>query len=154
MNESIYHARKELVRAEQLLFVSLKQSRNVDVIKNTIKRLISAFDFGIDALLIYSKEKKKINEVPTLVRLKLDELRKVFGDNEQIMSYLEFYNLLRKLDKAKFDRSLEYRRYVTMTAFIDEGDVLVDIDILGDYYKKSVDFINLVDDIINEAEKE
>lgn len=154
MKESLDNARTELRRAEHILYVSLKYTRTVDVLKNIIDRLINSFTFGMEALLIYLKEKKKIDDVPSLPRLRIDLINKSFGDNEYLMEFIEFYKLLRRIKKAKFERALEYRRYVHMTAYTDDGEVQVDIDIVGDYYKKLIEFINFVSDIVYEVKKE
>ncbi len=59
MKESLDNAVRELRKVDHLVFVSLKYTRTVDVLKHIIKRMISAFDFMMDALFIDFKKKKK-----------------------------------------------------------------------------------------------
>ena len=47
-SENIENAVSQLKRADHLLYVTLKYTRTVDVIKSIIKRLISAFDFAVE----------------------------------------------------------------------------------------------------------
>src|SRR3989338_1616634 len=112
MQESLYNAKAELKRADHLINVSLKYTRTVDVIKHIIQRLLASIDFSTDALLKYAKEKKRLAEVPTLPRIKLEQARTLYKDNPLLMQYLDLYVFLKKVDKAKFKRSQEFRRHV------------------------------------------
>ena len=89
-------AREELKRADHLIFVTLKYTRTVDVIKNIIKRLINAFELATDDALVYAKKKRKIATIPMLQKLKCDMLSKVIKD-ERIKEYRDFYNMLKTL---------------------------------------------------------
>ena len=62
MQPFLEDAREEMKRAEHLLYVSLKYTRTVDVIKSLIGRLINAIDATTDKLLDYAVQKKKIKE--------------------------------------------------------------------------------------------
>jgi len=153
MEESLYNAKAELKRADHLINVSLKYTRTVDVIKHIVQRLIAAIDFGMDVLLHYAKNKKRISSIPTLPRIKLEQTRKLYGDNPEVMDFLELYVFLKKVDKAKYDRSQEFRRHVTMTAHLDSGEkVEVNIDIAADYFAKVKDFIALTERITTEGQ--
>jgi hypothetical protein len=55
MKESLSEAFEELKRADHLIYVSLKYTRTVDVIKSIIERLINAYDDAIITLLDKSK---------------------------------------------------------------------------------------------------
>ena len=61
--ESLDNAKEELKRVDHLIYVSLKYTRTVDVIKSIIERMINAFDFSIRAGLEYAKGKKKIKAI-------------------------------------------------------------------------------------------
>ncbi len=141
MKESLDDARKELKRADHLIFVSLKYTRTVDVIKNVIERLINAYDFGMEALFKYAKSKKKIDSFPSAPVVRAEKIKEIYSDDKQLANYINLYMLFRKVKKAKFNRALEYRRHVTMTAFLDNGEVEVSIDIITEYFEKTKDFI-------------
>lgn len=157
MSELVEHyfdsAKKELRRADHLFFVSLKYTRTVDVIKSLIMRLISAFNFASKALLQKAQEDGLVEELPNLPRPMVNKIKQVYND-EQLNNYLELYLLLRKLDRAEFEREREFRRHVTMTAFINGDKVEVTIDIVFDYFNKTKEFLNYVDQILNEKDED
>jgi hypothetical protein len=144
--EALERAQQELKRADHLIYVSLKYTRTVDVLKSIIERLIATLDAGLDVLLHSAKASNKIPAVPSLPRLKIEAVKKLHEDT-QLAQYLQFYLLLRKLDKAKFSRSQEYRRHVTMKATLDEQDVEITIDIINDYFHKTKEFLSLVEQL-------
>lgn len=153
MQESLFNAKAELKRADHLISVSLKYTRTVDVIKHIVQRLISSIDFGLEALLKYAKAKKRLAVVPTLPRIKLEQVRELYRDNAEIQHFLDLYVFLKKVDKARFDRSQEFRRHVTMTAHIDTGEkVEVNIDIIADYFEKVTQFITIIEKTVMEIQ--
>lgn len=155
MKESFEEAVEELKRVDHLFWVSLKYTRTVDVIKHVIDRLINCIGFGLEALLKYAKEKKLITSIPTNAGLRCDLLKKTFPDNLELIDYINFYVLLRKLSKAEYAKREEFRRHVTMIATIDKGEIVeVSIDVLKEYYEKTRNFITLVKKIINEEKEE
>ena len=149
MQESLSNAQKEIGRADHLFHVTLKYTRTVDVLKSLIQRLINAMDFGIEALLRQCKEKKLIDIIPELPRLRIDILKKEFSDDPEIQKYVEFFMLLRKIEKARFNKAMEYRRHVTMTVHFDDKEAEITIDIIGDYFRKTKEFLNYVEDVIS-----
>lgn len=150
--EALERAQQELKRADHLTYVSLKYTRTVDVLKSIIERLIATMDGGFDALLHAAKSDGKIPAVPTLPRLKVEALKKAYADHLQLKPYLDFYLLLRKLDKANFARAQEYRRHVTMKAALDEHHVEITIDIINDYFHKTKEFLTVVEQLIEQEE--
>lgn len=144
MKESIEKAKEELKRADHLIYVSLKYTRTVDVIKNIIKRLINAFDYGLDALLEYAKRKKKIEQKPVLVTKKCEIIKKLFKEEKELVKLVDFYLLLRKIDKADFTREREYRRHVTMITTVDGEIMSIDIDLIYKYFEKTKEFIEQI----------
>lgn len=155
MKESFDLAVQELKRVEHLFWVSLKYTRTVDVIKNVIERLINCIGYGLEALLKYAKEKKLITSIPTNAGLRCDLIKKTFQDNLELIDYVNFYLILRKLSKAEYTKREEFRRHVTMIATIDKGEVIeVNIDILKEYYEKTRSFIAFVRKTINEEKEE
>lgn len=148
MEESLINAREELKRADHLLFVSLKYTRTVDVIRSIIKRLINAFDFSIQALLLHYQENNKIDEIPQTPRVKAKTVEKLYEDDNNIKTFMNLYILFRKIDRARYDKELEFRRHVLMTAYLDEVEVEINIDIINDYFNKTKEFVNYVQQLI------
>tara|TARA_Y100000310_G_scaffold343958_1_gene454160 strand:- start:14532 stop:15005 length:474 start_codon:yes stop_codon:yes gene_type:complete len=155
MMEALEDARKELIRVDHLVYVSLKYTRTVDMIKHVIGRLISAYDFLNHALLLYSKEQKKINEIPDTPWLKREKLMELFKDDETIIKNIQIYALLRKIDKVEeYQSSREFRRHVTMTSEIDGKEVKVDIDAIYECYNGLQEFNEYVKKMIEGEEEE
>ena len=154
MEENLENAIQELKRVDHLFWVSLKYTRTVDVIRNTVQRLVNVFDFGLDAVLKQAKENKLIGEVPKNPGLKCDLLKETFSENKKLLSYVELYLKFRKiLHYPEYTKREEYRRHVTMTVRVNGEEIDVDIDLLKEYYETSKEFIHFVQKMI-EGEKE
>ena len=127
------NAKQELKRADHLLYVTLKYTRTVDVIKNTIKRLINAFDYAILEALEWTIKKKKIKKISDLNKLRAEDLNKVYPE---IKTYIDFYNLLKRVDRAEYAKKEEYRKNVTMMV-TDEMILEINIPKLKEYFEKT-----------------
>jgi len=147
MLEALENAKGEIKRSDHLIYVSLKYTRTVDVLKSIIKRLINAFDYSLDCLLKFAQDQKQIKDLPKLPIAKVEAVRSIFND-PQLNELLDFYILLRKLDKADYESSQEYRRHVTMTAFVDDKKIEVTIDSITEYFDRTKLLIALVEKIV------
>ncbi len=152
MKVFLEEAREELKRADHIIYVSLKYTRTVDVIKNLIERLISAIDFIIDKLLDNALEAKLMPEKPANIGLKCAAIRKVYGARFEEM--VSLYLHLRKISRAEYTRRSEYRRHVTMTATTDEGVFMIDIDKSKELYFKVKQFVEDVEIFLGGGEEE
>ena len=151
INELLEEARSELKRADHLVFVSLKYTRTVDVIKNVIERLINGYELGCQILLENSKNKGLIKEYPSGIGTKIELLTNLLSYDAVIQEHIRLFVLLRKLNKAEFSRMEEYRRHVRMIATIDTGEVYeIKIDTVKEYYEKLTAFINTIKNIVSE----
>ena len=133
-------AREELKRADHLIYVSLKYTRTADVIKNTVKRLISAMDFVIADILKYLKTKKKrVKVIPELPKLRADLLHTL---SAEFQDDIHFYYLLKSIDKAEYSKKEEFRKNVALLAHLSPKETLeVNMALLTEYYKHTVDFV-------------
>lgn len=147
MNEYLDNAKEELKRADHLIFVSLKYTRTVDVLKSIVERLINAFDNGVVALLEYLKQKKKVKLYPRATLMRCDLIKEKIKD-DKLNDYIDFYLLLRKINKAQFTKRYEYRRHVTMIADIEGTFFEINMDNLKEYYKKTQDFVEYIEEMI------
>ena len=152
MKVFLEEAREELKRADHIIYVSLKYTRTVDVIKNLIERLISCLDFIIDRLLDHAVETKLIPERPLNGGLKCNALRKAYG--EKFAEAISLYLHLRKVSRAEYKKSSEYRRHVTMTATTDEGVFMFDIDKSKELYLKVKQFVEDAEKFMGGEEEE
>ena len=153
MNEFLQEAVGELKRADHMIYVSLKYTRTVDVIKNILERLILCYDCVFDFLVDYLKEEKKIEELPIARAKKVDVLKKYFANNKDFIENIDFYLLLRKIDKANFTKRQEFRRHVTMSVILeDSGLIELNIDSIHDYYMKTKAFLDFAQNFTSKKE--
>ncbi|MBW3017715.1 hypothetical protein KY325_00995 [Candidatus Woesearchaeota archaeon] len=135
-------ALKEMVRADHLIYVSLKYSRTVDVIQSVISRLVEAFTFAMQGALEQKFKGADLKSALHGPKTMTEYLLKAFPDTK---SFIDFYNFLRKLNKAPvLERLNEFRRHVTMVTQIDEKKMDIKIETVEEYYKKVNEFINSI----------
>lgn len=150
MNEHLENVVEELKRVDHLIYVSLKYTRTVDVIRSIVVRIINAFDSMMDALIQKLKSEGKVTTIPQLPGLKCDMLRAQYKESPQILEYIDFYLILRKIMRSKYKSSQEFRRHVTMTVElidIDSGEkkvIEVNMDLVKEYYEKTKQCFELV----------
>ena len=146
--QSLKIARKELSRADHTLYVSLKYTRTVDVIKNLIEQLFNTIDGIIDELLDYAVEKKMIFEKPDNLGTRGDLVKGIFKD-DKINEMVDFSRFLKQLNRSEYKSDQEYRRHVTMIALTDNGPVNVDIDTSKSYFDKIKEWLEHAESIIH-----
>jgi len=146
MYEGNNDAREELKRADHLIFVTLKYTKTVDVIKNTIHRLINAYDYGIISALEHLKKQKKLKKIPLTPISRAEELRKPTNRRPEMKQFLEFYFLLKRIDKAQYTKKEEYRKNVALTVLEKDEVFTIDIEKLFEFYKRTRDFIDFVEE--------
>ncbi len=143
INENFKNAKKEMIRADHLLYVSLKYSRTVDVIRSVISRLIDAFDFASVAVLESKFDGEELRQLMHGPKTRCDGVLKVFPNSND---HIEFYLYLRKLSKAPVVQSLnEFRKNVTFVTELDGKKIEIMIPTVEDYYykmKKFVEYLN------------
>lgn len=144
--DHLQKAKEELARADHSIAVSLKYTRTVDVIKGIIERLIATINHSINAQLEHDKEKGQVTgELPELPRPRIEYARKHYETNQEIVNFCDFLLLLRRIDKATFERAQEYRRHVTMTANLEDQKIEITIDIITDYFAKTKEFFHKIE---------
>jgi len=152
MNEFLFEAAEEIKRADHLVYVSLKYTRTVDVIKNIIDKFVSIYDLSINALLHFLYEKKKISTIPDTPLARISYVEELYKDDQKIKENMEFYRMLRKIAKAPYEKGEEYRRHVTMKAKVDEKIININIDVIHEYYDKVTDFFSHLKQIVEQAD--
>jgi|SRR3989344_4009128 len=134
MNEYLEEAKEELKRVDHIIYVSLKYTRTVDIIRNALNRMVSAFDYIMEGILEHNKELKKITKIPPVQKDKIELLAELYKDDKELKRFITFYTFLREIIKAPYKRREEYRRHVTMIAELKNQSAEVDIDVLEDNY--------------------
>lgn len=134
MNEYFEEAKEELKRVDHIIYVSLKYTRTVDIIRNALQRMVSACELIIDGLLWYRQEKKEIDAIPNSFKERITLVKKLYKDDPKLETYITFYLSLRDLIKAPFTRREEYRRHVTMISQLKSQTAEITIDVLEDNF--------------------
>jgi len=145
MREDTDNALEELKRADHLIYVSLKYTRTTDVIRSTIKRLISAYNYAILDLLEYSKNKNLIKKIPIPNEEKVNLAKQILKN--QSIKYIKLYDLLKLIDKSEYSSKEEFRKNVTLTTKTKKP-IEIKTDTLHDYFDTTKEFITLVEDFI------
>lgn len=140
MEEALFNAFEELKRVDHLIYVSLKYTRTCDIFKSIIERLVNAIDYSLDALLMKLEQDKKIYEIPDQPGMKCSVIRQHIDDPD-LHKIIDFYLLLRQMNRAEFTRAREFRRHVTMTLVIQGEKVEVNIDNITEFYKQTKDHL-------------
>jgi len=133
-------AEEELKRADHLLYVTLKYTRNVDVIKNMIKRLINAYDFAVLEALKYLK----IKNIPDVPRMRMKLLAEKMP---QFNKEAKFYLLLKEIDAAPFKRKDEFRKNVTLITDI----MNVNIEKVKGFFERTILFVKGIETIVKKG---
>jgi len=121
MNEYLLEAREELKRLEHIIFVSLKYTRTVDVILNALHRMVSTFDWIIEAFLEKAREEGKVNTLPKSPALRARLVGELYADDQQLLRYLCFYTFLKTLLNMKQQKREEFRRHVTLIVELENN---------------------------------
>lgn len=147
MIESLTKAREELKRVDHLVYVSLKYTRTVDVLWNTMSRMVEFYDHAVDSLLKKLVEERRIEELPPSPvekgRLVLQRYK-----NDLIQDNVKLYLLLRKVLRSNPSKEQEYRRHVTGTSIIDGQEIRVDIDLVTQYYGLQQEFFEYLKELM------
>jgi hypothetical protein len=139
-------AKEELKRADHLLYVTLKYTKNIDVIRNAIRRLINACDYTILDVAEWLKEKKKIKNISLMPTERALEVKKHFRKLD-LLEFIDFYLILKRIDRAEYTRKAEYKKGVKLIA-MDENEESweVDIEKLYEFFEKTKEFVRYVEE--------
>ncbi|MBI4147477.1 hypothetical protein HY494_02390 [Candidatus Woesearchaeota archaeon] len=142
MNEYLLEAREELKRLEHIIYVSLKYTRTVDVINNALNRMVSTYDFVVEAFLEKALEDKILDSMPKSPALKAKKLAELYPEDPLIQKNLHFYFSLRNILKSACQKRQEFRRHVTLIVAFEDSTVEVEIDTLVNCEKFIHYFLN------------
>ena len=143
MIEALENAKEELKRIDHLIYVTLKYTRTVDVLRSVIERMINSYEYLIEALTkksisLGASEEELTNPISKAIFVLENYDSKIIKEN--ITKYL----LFRKLKRVEYKKESEFRRHVTMIAKVDEKEIKVDIDsITEDFHnlKQTMDYV-------------
>ena len=134
---------EELKRADHLVYVSLKYTRTCDVIKNAVKRLVNAYELSMESYLEYVRKNKKIPEIPASIKEKATLTKKLIGN--PIKKYMVLYNLLKRIEKADYTATEEFRKNVTLTTK-EPNPIKVKVEDLYNYLETTKNFVVFINE--------
>jgi len=146
--EHVENMRKAFKRAEHTLFVSLKYTRTVDMLKILIQSYITTILEGAEGLIQKLYEENKIFDIPSTPIEKIQIIEKNFSENEQIIKDMEFLLFLRKLHRSEYGKCEEFRKNVTMCAVVDGQEHGIKIETLAEYYEDVKKYMKEVEQIL------
>ena len=149
MKDAMENAKEELKRIDHLIYVTLKYTRTVDVFLSVIERMINSYEFIVDALIKLAIHEGKLKKEPDSPLTKAQEIVRIY-DSKKIKDNIEKYLVLRKLRRANYEKSNEFRRHVTMAAIVESKVVEVNIDNITEDFHELKEFIEYVDKRINQ----
>ncbi len=133
---------QEKISADHLLYVSLKYTKTCDVIRNLLLRWRRMIETSFESLLIHAKEKKKIASISENPVGKIEQIRKIFKKNENMLKVIEFYEMLKKLEGLRTERIGEFRKNVTFRIFYRGEEINVNLEQLKIYAELLEKFIS------------
>ncbi|MDD4877729.1 MAG: hypothetical protein PHO02_01685 [Candidatus Nanoarchaeia archaeon] len=142
-------ALEELKRVDHLIFVTLKYTRTVDVIRNVLQRLVSTMDFQIADTLEHFRKKGKLAAVSPATLIRCRKLEELFPKDQEIKNMIDFYMELKKLVTSEYKKKEEYRKNVAMIT----KEAEITIDKLRDYADETKRYINYLREMMNEGAK-
>lgn len=141
MEEALTNAIEELKRVDHLIYVSLKYTRTVDVIRSVIKRIMDSYDAIIEGFLNKLEEEHKIVEVPLASMIRVNLIKQHYEDDD-LHQGLDFYLYLRKLYRAEYTSSGEFRKKVMMSSKVDDKIIEIKMDTVLEFYQKTKEFMH------------
>ncbi len=133
-------AKEELRRIDHLVFVTLKYTRTVDVIRTIIAKFILALDYRVSEYHEHLLENRKIDSIPPAPLMRLKNLEKVHPKDQTVKDIVDFYMMLKQVNNTEFKAKEEYRKNVTLVT----KDKEVNINTLKEYVevvKRHLDYI-------------
>lgn len=135
---------QEKISADHLLYVSLKYTKTGDVILNLIFRWRSLVSRCFEALLKAAQKKKKIKTVPSIPQQRIEVLKGLFKDNENVMKVIELYEFFYKIQGLDKNVEHEYRKNLTLNVFYKGAWTAINMDKLKEYNVLLESFISFV----------
>lgn len=135
---------EEIKMVDHMIYVTLKYTRTVDVIRNILKKMIAALDYNINLLLEYYREKGKVSNINSVALVRCKSLEKLFPRDKEIKDMVDFYYKLRKIVNAQYRSKEEYRKNVTLIT----SEANVNIETLKDYHKNTQNYINYLNKLM------
>ncbi len=133
---------QEKISADHLLYVSLKYTKTCDVIINLLIRWRKMIETAINEILKHAKKKKKISSVPTNPVGKIETVRTLFKKDKNFQEVIDMYEMFRKIEELRKERSGEFRKNVNLKVFYRGEEININLDKLKVYAENLEKFIS------------
>ncbi len=133
---------QEKISADHLLYVSLKYTKTCDVVLNLILRWRRMIETSINGILKHAKKKKKISSISSNPIGKIEEVKKLFKKDKDFLQVIELYEMFRKIEELKKERSGEFRKNVNLKIFYRGKEINVNLEQLKIYAEMLEKFIS------------
>jgi len=133
---------QEKISADHLLYVSLKYTKTCDVILNLILRWRRMIETSINGILKHAKKKKKISSISSNPIGKIEDVKKLFKKNRDFLQVIELYEMFRKIEGLKKERTGEFRKNVNLKIFYKGKEINVNLEQLKIYAEMLEKFIS------------
>jgi len=121
--------------AQHLFYTSLKYTKTTDLMISIMKRWSSTIEETINACLEVAKKKKIISEIPTLPKLKIEAMKKIFKKVDIVEKMLELYEIFRNIDSYEKIRENEFGKNVTLKLSKEGINIKIDLSTLEEWEK-------------------
>ena len=139
-------AQKEIRRIDHLLFVTLKYTRTVDIIRSIIEKCILALNHQTDEVYNHLIENKKLTDTPKVPLVKVKKLEELYTKDKIVKDIVDYYVMLKKLINSDYRAKEEYRKNVTLVTPTHE----VNIEKLKEFAVTTRDYVNYLNALCNE----
>ncbi|HEA46279.1 MAG TPA: hypothetical protein ENH99_00680 [Candidatus Pacearchaeota archaeon] len=133
---------QEKISADHLLYVSLKYTKTCDVIMNLIIRWRKMIETSVDAILKHAKKKKKISSIPANPVGRIEAVRKLFKKDQNFAEVIDTYEMFKKIEELRKERSGEFRKNVTLKVFYRGEEISINLEKLKIYADMLEKFIS------------
>ena len=97
---------------------------------------------SIDQILKQAKKKKKISAISTNPLGRIDQINKLMKKDSNFIEVIEIYNMFKKINELRKERTGEFRKNVTLKIFYQGKEIDINLDKLKEYSEKIEKFIN------------
>jgi len=132
---------QEKISADHLLYVSLKYTKTCDVIINLIFRWARLIETSINEILKHAKDKKKIQSISTNPVGRIEQVRKLMKKNKDFLEVIDLYQMFKKINDLKKERTGEFRKNVTLKVFYMGKEIDINLEKLKEYSEKVEKFV-------------
>jgi hypothetical protein len=131
-------AQKEIRRIDHLLFVTLKYTRTVDIIRSIIEKCILALNHQTEDIYSHLIETKKLKDMPKVPLVRVKKLEEIYSKDKIVKDIVDYYVMLKKLINSDYRAKEEYRKNVTLVTPTYE----VNIEKLKEFAVTTRDYVN------------